>query len=177
MSNDNRIILNSRDQYIHDAVSQELGVTDAQLQLLSAIDKARLLKALVHNAVENILGLNLTWDEKVVVLAFREWRDSSKSVSGVFHCKAPKNADIKRISNILKAESSHNAAQIEASAESRPTCAHCGQRIEHGDYKLVDDYGDSFHALCVEPHVSSSVQQSTKTESEDSDAEAAPERT
>jgi hypothetical protein len=158
MSSDERLILTPRDQRIHDAVSSELNITDAQLQLLSAIDKVKLIKALVQRAVENMIGLNLTWDEKVIVIEYREWRDSPQSVSGVFHVRVPKAADISRIAKQLAAESAHNKAQIDQANSARPTCAQCGQPIAPGDYKMTDDYGDSFHALCVDAHVAANSQ-------------------
>ena len=53
---------------VEDVLNAKIDITDEELAALSAVDKVKLLKDMVSAAVENILGLNLSWDEKVMVM-------------------------------------------------------------------------------------------------------------
>jgi hypothetical protein len=62
------------------------GLSDEQIAGLDAIEKAQVIRDLVAQAVENAgLSMQLSDEEEVLVKAYREWKDSKKSISGVFH--------------------------------------------------------------------------------------------
>ena len=78
---------------IEDTAGAQIEITDAELRALSALDKVSIMKKAISQAVENILGLDLKWHEKVLIIAYRDWLESPKSASGVFHYRVKPAAE------------------------------------------------------------------------------------
>jgi hypothetical protein len=64
----------------------EEGLTDKQIANLDAIEKASVLRQLVADAVETFQGQpELSEEEIRLLMDYRAWRSSAKSVGGIFH--------------------------------------------------------------------------------------------
>jgi hypothetical protein len=75
----------------YDNTNQPLGLSDDDLSTLDALDKLSLIKAAVTEAVSRMMpdGPDLTTEERVLIRDYRAWKQSVKSVSGVFHWRRP----------------------------------------------------------------------------------------
>jgi len=154
---------------LRDVLATKIHVTDEQLARLAAVDRVQILKAMVHEAIENLKGLNLLWDDKVVVLMYREWRDSSKFDSGVFHCKIPNFQQLK--SDLKKRLEAEGESLMIPQQDVKGICGVCDKSIASSEDYFTDNYGIHYHDTCLSQLLQEKQNDTEKTKNKTGNSE------
>jgi hypothetical protein len=131
---------------LRDVLATKIHVTDDELRLLSAVDRVKVLKAMVHEAVEAHYGLALSWDEKVLVILYRDWLASPKSTSGIFHCKIP---SFERVREDMLKRLEAEGKPLTTESDVRGHCPVCDKDVLSSDDYWTNNYGEAHHADCL----------------------------